>query len=268
MTFQLSDGSAWRSPADFGLVVQPGHTNDLSAPISRRSVRIPGRAGTISFGVDVASRLFRFPVVFPFELTRVELQQRIDQLMDYLLDSRSQPRELMLRFDYEPDRHYMVRLTGNTDIERDLSLGFTELTFYAADPYAYSNDESVFAELIGSGTFTLTNSGKSIKPIIKLTNVAVMGWDVNLTGGYDLVDDTSSVLVNPAITINGDVLLYVGTLQVGESIEIDTARFTVTLNGVNVLKHIEGVFPVLKTGDNTITTNAFMRVEITYRERW
>ena len=80
------------------------------------------------------------------------------------------------------------------------------------------------------------------------------------------------------ITINNDafnifVMEYTGQLDVGETLTLNTERFTLVKDGQNVLNLLEGDFVNLKLGLNeiqiesdTVTRTLLVRVE--HRDRW
>lgn len=138
MTIQLSNdsGVTWKPLAVFGAVLQPGHTNDMSAPLQPRSIKLTGQHGDYYFGSEIGGRVFTLPLVFPYELTRADLQQRLREFEGFLLID-GEPRELKLKFDYRPDVIYTVYVDGETGIERDYSLGFMTLNLVADDPFGY-----------------------------------------------------------------------------------------------------------------------------------
>ena len=69
------------------------------------------------------------------------------------------------------------------------------------------------------------------------------------------------------------VLSYLGNLAAGETLVIDIAKKTATLDGVNVLKDMSGTFYDLLAGANTITYedsegSRTLVVTVTYKDKW
>lgn len=69
------------------------------------------------------------------------------------------------------------------------------------------------------------------------------------------------------------VLSYLGDLAAGETLVIDRAKRTVTLDGANVLKDMSGTFWDLLPGANIITYedsegSRTLLITVTYKDKW
>lgn len=255
----------------FGLIAQPGQMHEVAAGTRDRIVEIPGMAGAYDFGADLRERRFGLPLAWAKEIRRGNLQAQIRRFAALLMDSCGQPRNIKMVFDYEPDKHYTVRYSGNTPPERLLSLAFFTLPMMAADPFAYSNATNNEVTW-GSETITfdsdylMGHEGGDTKTITTGTSFnAVMS-------GYVAQRPTITIVgsgLNVTIDANGSSFT-IADLD-GATWVINGTRRQVSKNGVNALSAFDGDFIELVNGDNTITVSGSsmnFSLQITFRDKY
>ena len=64
---------------------------------------------------------------------------------------------------------------------------------------------------------------------------------------------TSPGLTNPAITIGGETLVYVGTVTDDQILTFNVEKYQATKNGSNVLNTVSGDWPMLEADNNGIS---------------
>lgn len=205
---------------------------------------IPGSHGEFDFGVEYRGRVMELHCVL-----EVNPDQRADKLREIAGYLNALDGVQKLTFADDPGRAYYVRYAGKLDL--NIYASWSEFTIpfkcYTPDgtktsPFIYSALEN---ELIGTGI--ATNAGNIETP-----------FTVIITGP----------VTDPNITVGGYVMSYVGTIDAGSSLVIDTGKLTVTMDGNNALKNFNGVFPKLQPGDTSITAAAAGTTTIKWYDRW
>lgn len=107
-------------------------------PVSQNTVKIRGRAGSYDYGNTLGDREITLDIVIEAS-TPAELRSRVRELATWMY--YEEPKELIL-LD-EPDKYYMAKVTGDTDLSQMLSVGEGSISFICTDPYAYSVNETV-----------------------------------------------------------------------------------------------------------------------------
>ncbi|MDP4549858.1 phage tail family protein [Alkalihalobacillus macyae] len=111
----------------------------FSAPISPKLLTVPKRKGAIDNGTE--ADVLQFEVrIFVLEEDKETFDSQIDSINEWLI--HEDLKELI--FDDRPNRKYMARLIGETDIEDDiLNYGEATLTFLVPDGQSYEDEQSV-----------------------------------------------------------------------------------------------------------------------------
>jgi predicted phage tail component-like protein len=101
--------------------------------LSPRFVSAPKRAGVYDFGTDVGMREFEIDISV-IANDDVNLRLQVREIAEWLFQDELKP----LVFDDEPDKTYYVRLSGDSELDEILNLGFGQgtLVFIAPDPFA------------------------------------------------------------------------------------------------------------------------------------
>lgn len=237
----------------FGLIAQPGHQHG-PPPSVDRFVHIPERDGVYDFGSDNGPGDHSIPLSWAQETSRASLQSKIRTFSAFTRDANGKYRNMVLRYDYEPEKYYTVRYSGQWPIERVLSLGFFTFPLIAADPYAYAED-TAFDEAPGEYDTELEyDSG------LMYENPESFNWiyTEHSSGVYNYSKLTTPLIVtitgtvtNPSITNQdtGKTIAITYALS-GQTLVIDGKRMTVTIDGVNAMQYVSGDFVNLVEGSN------------------
>ena len=124
--------------SEFGLIPLQGHEHAMMPEIQRKTLNIPGRPGAWDFGVEIGERPFNIPIA-TIEHDRIKKQRKLTSFVAFLLDPYGQPREMKLVFDYEPDKHYMVKVSQMINPNRLVHAADFILPLVANDPYKYAS---------------------------------------------------------------------------------------------------------------------------------
>lgn len=230
------------------------------------TTRLPGRAGQLNFGDDPAPIPFSLRL-FTVQKDAFDLQVSIRKLKAIFYDQFGRKKIVKLRYAYEPDRYYNVRLNGDVDIERLLAVsGRGEIPLICDEGYAESivsseevlwgSEEITFAStaytyghLAGGLSSTFTTAGT--------TTVEVVG---NAVRPIIRVDGSGT---NVTITLGGHTL-NLGTFTNAEWI-IDLKEYVILKNGVRNMISGNWVLMYLAPGTNTITVaGTGLNIEVTF----
>lgn len=257
---------------DLGLKVLADTSDEMLPDVQNYSVNIPGRHGDYSFKSWMQPRKFSIDLLIPPQASRMDVQVIAREFNRLLLDRFGNPKEVTLSFDFEPDKHYNVKLTSSIDIERKLRMGFFTAEFTAYDPFAYSN---VYADEITWGSEEITfeyqyllgheGIGGSVKVTspTTITDVYVEGYAVKPI--FEIRGSASSLTVSA----NGHSF-SLPTFS-NASWTIDCEKYLVTKNGSNAFGDVVlGEF-VLEPGENNVVIGGSginVDIRIKYRDRF
>ncbi len=101
------------------------------APVKRRLVRVPHRAGALLLNTETEERRIDVPLVIKAKKDMADLQKLKEDLADWLYTE--QPAELI--FDDELDRTYLALIDGSVDLDEIVNRGRGVITFVCPMPY-------------------------------------------------------------------------------------------------------------------------------------
>ncbi|HFR4182769.1 TPA: distal tail protein Dit [Bacillus cereus] len=258
--------------SELNLQLLRDHQNP-AAPSTRDNVMtIPGMHGAYDFGASLGVREFNLPVHLKLKDEYETLSSAIRKVMAVFIDPYGKPKTVKLIFDYEPDKYYMVRYSGNIPINRLFSMGKFELPLTAYDPHAYSvvastedvywgDDIPFMSDIpfgIGDSSYAITtpqtinidNFGSQVlRPIIEISGTA-----------------TSLTLI-----VKGESF-SLGTFT-NSSFLIDAERYAAMKNGQNFLFQLQGNLEKLEfmPGANSIQiggSNLNINIAFKYRAKY
>lgn len=119
-------------------------------PIERRLIKIADRPGSYDMGPEIGHRVERIKITVLAD-SQEELAERKRTLAQWLLTKDLAP----FYYSYEPDKVYMASLSGETDLEKIVTDGETELIFIIPDPKARG---ATNAQQVAGGEITETES--------------------------------------------------------------------------------------------------------------
>ncbi|MGQ8811622.1 distal tail protein Dit [Bacillus sp. NA_165.1] len=101
------------------------------APVKRKLVRVPYRAGALFINTETEERRIDVPLVVKAKKDMADLQKIKEDLADWLYTE--QPAELI--FDDELDRTYLALIDGSVDLDEIVNRGKGVITFVCPMPY-------------------------------------------------------------------------------------------------------------------------------------
>lgn len=198
---------------------------------------VPGRHGEVDFGAELKPRVLELHCLIESSPSEWPAKRReIAGYLNPLLGTQT------LTFADEPGKVYHVRYSGKIDITKHPYAREFTIPFRMCDPFVTSSTQN---ELIGSGT--AVNAGNAETPILLIVN-----GEAN----------------SPCVSVGGYSMLYYGTVPAGQSLVVDTEKYTATLNNANALPNYNGVFPVLVEGDNEIVAPSGSASIIRWYDKW
>jgi phage-related protein len=235
--------------SDWGLQIQKEHDHPAVGNIRTRTITISGMDGEWDFGSEVGAKPFRFPLGF-IEYDPYEKQRKLNDFVAFLFDSYGKPREIKLSFDYEPDKYYLVKVSGGFTPRRIWGLAFFDLPLVANKPrknFIVPSDEIIMDSDIPILSDILMDTGLSNQLI---TNPQT----------FDIINNGTLVIpFSFRIDGSGDdvsILANGKTMTVGsftdKTIEV-TGNYVVKVNGVSDLTSTNGVFLELLPGVNEVS---------------
>lgn len=184
---------------------------------------VDGMDGVVDFGPELGTGEITLELISEDGLSKAEINTLRDTVVAYLNQLRDYG---TLTWEADPGKTVAIRLNGKPT--RDVTvLGAFKISIpLICQPLWYGSVENSL-----TATGTAVNNGTFETPVI-----------VEIRGPC----------VNPSVTINGEVMIYTGTLTAGDTLIIDSGALTATFNGINALT-FNGVFPTLVPGDNTVS---------------
>ncbi|MEZ2325794.1 phage tail family protein [Bacillus tropicus] len=138
------------------------------APVKRRLVRVPHRAGALLLNTETEERRIDVPLVIKAKKDMADLQKLKEDLADWLYTE--QPAELI--FDDELDRTYLALIDGSVDLDEIVNRGRGVITFVCPMPYKLgkTNTHKFTQEWSTETTSYFTNKGSVEAPaLIEMT---------------------------------------------------------------------------------------------------
>ncbi|MEK4497245.1 distal tail protein Dit [Bacillus sp. FSL R12-0069] len=138
------------------------------APVKRRLVRVPHRAGAFLLNTETEERRIDVPLVIKAKKDMADLQKIKEDLADWLYTE--QPAELI--FDDELDRTYLALIDGSVDLDEIVNRGRGVITFVCPMPYKLgkTNTHKFTQEWSTETTSYFTNKGSVEAPaLIEMT---------------------------------------------------------------------------------------------------
>lgn len=253
---------------DFGIRGYQDHDHQATPNYSHKTMSIPGMSGQWDFGTEIRSRPFR---LF-FKTTadnRSDLQRLLNEFVAFLHDEFGKPRILKVTFDYEPDKHYFMKVNEPITPERLMRANKYPVSFTAHDPYKYSNELSEDV-VWGSETITFEYN--------YLLGHKGLGGSVKITNPQKIDIDVEGLAIQPVFVINGsanNLKISANGYSFGvpnftdTDWEIDFEKYLVYKNGKETMLEIRKFF--LLPGRNKIKiegNNIDIDLRIKFRDKF
>lgn len=178
---------------DFGIRGYQDHDHPATPDYESKTLTIPGMAGRWDFGTELRSRPFNLFFKTSAE-DRSELQRKLNKFIAFLHDEYGSPRTIKVSFDYEPDKHYFMKVNEPISPERLMHANKYPVSFIAHDPYKYSNELS---EDVTWGSEAITFEYNY------LLGHEGLGGSVKVTGPQSIDIDVEGLAVQPVFDIEG-----------------------------------------------------------------
>lgn len=230
------------------------------APDTRdRTINVIGRDGSYDFGADLGPKRFELPVRFKNVSTKEEVQEKVRELNAVLFDSNGKPKTVTLSFNLEADKYYEVRYSGSLPIQRLAGFGWFTLPLIAYDPSAYSDaqeyDEVLLYDdgheydtgLIYPNAYSFNFQYQ--RQLSSLYNYSKLEtpMDLEIQGSFSNLKITNES--------TGQVF-QLNTNVSSETVVIDMEEEIIKIGQENGLKHHEGDFIFLQSGENKLVFEA------------
>lgn len=215
--------------------------NDLKysilAPIEHKTATIQGRAGVYDFGTE-----------YGYKTIEAEIQLIADSPQDIIRKAREFATWLLydelqtLVILDEPDKYYMARVVGDTNLDELYRVGSAKITFVVPSGYAESVTQKsfTFTPTTTNPFVTITNSGSvETYPVVSLKlkkdaeTIAVVSEDQFVRIGD--MDDIDKV-AKPAKTkvYDDDLTTFTGWTNGGIPLENSVSQGTFTASGEGI----------------------------------
>lgn len=240
-----------KRPQDLGLQTLRESQRPILPPTVDRTYAVPFMHGEYDFGADMGPRPLTLECAF-MERNAHLLQRRISALAAHLVDGDGRPRTLPLIYANQPDRQYMVRLSGQLPVDRMAGLGKFSLPMVAYDPFAYSTYES---DDINVDTPVLVDTEISVDAAYSFAVTGPQALTIDNFGGLNVkpVIEITGNFTTLSLTVGGVVTTY-GAAMSG-TLVLDFQRCTARIGSSNVLINTNARFGALPPGISAVSVD-------------
>ena len=183
-------------------------------PVESKTKKVQGRPGTYDFGIELGQREINVDIQIIAD-NHADILNKTRALAIWLYHENLQPFIL----DSEPDKQYMARFTGTSEISEIVRVGAGSLQFICPDAYAESITTKVVVEPNPSTTIPIAvvNEGSGdAYPLIELaitqdtTDITVVSGDKFIRLGDDRVSVTKTIVDPNPIIFTDDFSAFSG----------------------------------------------------------
>lgn len=238
-----------KRPSELGLQTLRESQRPILPPTVDRTYTVPYMHGAYDFGADIGPRPLQLECAF-MERNAYQLQQRITALATHLIDGDGRPRTMPLIFALQPDRQYMVRLSGQLPIDRMVGFGKFQLPMIAYDPFAYS---TYVTDEINVDTPVLVDTPISVDATYKFSVNGPITLAIDNFGAQNVkpIIEISGSFTTLFLTVGGVVTTYNAALS--GTLVLDFQRGTARIGSTNVLLNTNARFGTLPVGISTVS---------------
>lgn len=256
-----------KTARELGMCMLRASQRPILAPTVDNVVTVPYMHGAYDFGAYMGPKSFNLECAFNTR-NSVELQRRASDFAAFLLDADGRPRTISMVFDYQPDRHYMIRYSGNLPIDRVVGLGTFSLPVTAYDPFAYSvysSDEinvdsliSVDSDIYVDTKYSFTVSGPQ----------SIIVYNYGNQNAQPIIE-ISGAFSSLSLEVGGVVFTY--NFSMSGTLTLDFKRKTSIIGTTNVLQNTNAKFGKLPIGKSNIVvggTGLNFNMTIKFRQKY
>ncbi|MCD4839763.1 phage tail family protein [Neobacillus sedimentimangrovi] len=106
-------------------------------PVSQKTMKVSGKAGSYDFGNEIGERRIEVAVSI-IANSPSDLEDKTREFAEWLYYDEAKEFVIL----DEPDKYYMAKVTGESDINKVLKVGQGTITFICTDPYAYGYEKT------------------------------------------------------------------------------------------------------------------------------
>lgn len=210
-----------------------GITFPVLGAVTTRETEIPRRLGNVDNGVKFGGKPINLSITL-LKDNKKTIQEQSDELKLWLKGDNWKVSQLIL--GDQPNKYHLARVSNSVEINDLFINGEGEIEFYCADPVKYDVTEQTKASTAGVATITYT--GIEEAP----TNITVQ-----------VTKDCTNIKLTHKQT--GKAIDLIGTFKIGQSINIDSSKKVVKVDGVTAMRLVSfsNEWLYLTQGTNTIT---------------
>lgn len=225
---------------DYGIIIST--KPNIPSPKRRVSyIEVPGRDSNLRYDEGTYEDI---TLTVECTIKGERIMERLDDIKGWLFSAG----ESDLVFSFQADRKYRAQVVNAIDFKQGFKITSQFVIVFNCRPFKYAVDNTPVIITTGLGT-TLVNQGTVVsRPVIK----------VYCTGNGSFKINNREVTLEDVST--GSVIL---------DSELEEAYYFEAGAVVNANNQMSGEFPILDTGNNTITfTGGVTKLEITPNWRW
>lgn len=212
---------------------------DLLPRTHERTEVVPGRHGVYNFGSKLRPRVIELSVALSSEINPTEREKVKRNIAKYLNPTAGAKR---LVFSDDEDRAYLVKYAGSIDLTQYTNWFQFTIPFKSVVHYAIGTEE----KSVTGGGIAYCDGNIASPVVIKIEGPAT----------------------NPEVTIRGRRVSYVGTVNAGDELIIDTEKMEAYINGDNVIHNIEADLPNTRVSHGSNYISAEGNTTVYWRDRW
>lgn len=231
------------------------------------NLTIAGRDGEIDFGAEYGPRIINHECVLMAEDTTTDYQAKIIKLAQVFNVKRG---DLYITYSDLPDRRYKMRYAGTMPIEKMIFDGDISIPMKMHDPFPEALRDTSKYEY---GQGLEYDQGYEYSSYSIYVNTKVQSFPIENRGSVDVhpLIRISGSLQQLSLTNGEQTFTFGGVMSASDTLEINSEKYTVKLNGLNAFSQTNGVFLLLKPGVTTITTQAIaanFTIEFLFRHKY
>lgn len=210
--------------ASLGITLLNSSNIQLLPGLEVRTIKIPGRGGSMKVGVKRKSR----DINLDLHLTSDSIDGLINlkNTLASLIDPTKEYIELS--FSHKPNKYYKVRYSGSSPIREYPVDSIITIPFKMFDPYIYG-------PLVTSNDSSLNNTG----------NIPC-----------DLIIELSGPATNSELSIGSSIITYNDSIDAGSKLIINGETGEVMLGTLNALPAMSGDLPSLRPGTTNVSCSS------------
>ncbi len=228
------------SSTDFGIItsVRPS----IPSPKRRISyIEVPGRDSSLRYDEGTYEDV---TIAVDCTIKGANLMERLDSIKAWLYSAG----ESDLVFSFQPDKKYRAQVVNSIDFKQAFKICSRFVILFSCRPFKYWVNNTVITVNTGAGTTIVNQGSVASRPIIKVYCSGNGKFKINSA------EVALSNITVPYLTLDS---------------ELEEAYYLVNGEMKNANNLMAGEFPILSTGNNTVTfSGGVTKLEIAPNWRW